>query len=179
MSHSSWAVVILMLVAGSLYGCTLFSYLYLWTVSPRVWPAAAELPALAHPLLVAALLGAGSAAIQWGDRRLRLGGKPDTGLLVAIAALAAALAIDLFGHRDLSPTASSYAAIVGMLLSLEGFFVALVMVMGLFALARRHAGMLDRERSATFDNTRLMLHYTVGQSLVGLVLIHGFPRLVG
>jgi cytochrome c oxidase subunit I+III len=179
MSHSWWAIVILMLVAGSLYGCALFSYLYLWTVSPQAWPSAAELPALAHPLIAAALLGASSAAIQWSGQRLRRGHKPDVGVIAALVALTAALAIDLAGHRDLSPTASSHGAIVGMLLALEGFFVAVVMVMGLFALARCRAGHVDRDRSATLDNARLMLHYTVGQSLVGLALVHGFPRLAG
>ena len=37
-SHSWWAMVVLLLVAGSLYLAYVFSYLYLWTVSPQVWP---------------------------------------------------------------------------------------------------------------------------------------------
>jgi heme/copper-type cytochrome/quinol oxidase subunit 3 len=178
-SHSWWAVVILMLVAGSLYGCTLFSYLYLWTVSPQVWPSSGDIPALALPLLVAALLGAGSFLIEWSSRRLGGGRTPDACLALSLAALLGAFAVDLFLHRGLAPTASSYGAIVGMMLSLEGFFVAVVLIMGLLALARRRAGLLDRERRATFDSARLMLHYTVAQSLVGLAMIHGFPRLVG
>ena len=39
-SHSWWAMVIVLLVAGALYLSYVFSYLYLWTVSPQVWPAA-------------------------------------------------------------------------------------------------------------------------------------------
>ncbi|HEX6155863.1 MAG TPA: cytochrome c oxidase subunit I, partial [Burkholderiales bacterium] len=31
-SHAWWAVVVLMLVSGSIYGCAVMSYLYLWTV---------------------------------------------------------------------------------------------------------------------------------------------------
>ncbi|MDQ3025892.1 MAG: cytochrome c oxidase subunit I [Pseudomonadota bacterium] len=178
-SHSWWAVVILMLVASSLYGCTLFSYLYLWTVSPHVWPSPDALPALVHPLLVAVLMISASLAVQWGDRRLKGGGKPDAGLIVATVALVAAFAADLFAHRDLSPGESSYGAIVGMLLSLEGFFVGVVVVMALFTLARRRAGLIDGVRRATFDNSRLLLHYTVAQSLAGLAMIHVFPRLVG
>ena len=38
LSHSWWAMVVLLLVAGSLYLAYVFSYLYLWTVSPQVWP---------------------------------------------------------------------------------------------------------------------------------------------
>jgi cytochrome c oxidase subunit I+III len=37
LSQAWWAMVILMLVAAALYGCLLFSYLYLWTVSPDQW----------------------------------------------------------------------------------------------------------------------------------------------
>jgi len=33
-------------------------------------------------------------------------------------------------------------------------------------------------RRVTFDNARLFWHYTVAQTLVGIVLVHGFPRLV-
>jgi len=36
-SHSWWAMVVLMFVAGSLYLSYVFSYLFLWTVSPEVW----------------------------------------------------------------------------------------------------------------------------------------------
>ena len=55
MSHSWWAMVVLLLVAGSLYLAYVFSYLYLWTVSPQVWPAA-ELPSTLWPFAAAVLL---------------------------------------------------------------------------------------------------------------------------
>jgi cytochrome c oxidase subunit I+III len=38
--------------------------------------------------------------------------------------------------------------------------------------------MLSPLRRVTFDNARLLLYYTVAQSLLGLALVHGFPRLV-
>ena len=43
-SSSWWAMVVLMLVAASLFGCAIFSYLYLWVVAPGTWPAADALP---------------------------------------------------------------------------------------------------------------------------------------
>src|SRR3546814_9830316 len=39
-SHSWWAMVVLLLVIGTIFVSLVFSYLYLWTVSPDVWPAA-------------------------------------------------------------------------------------------------------------------------------------------
>jgi cytochrome c oxidase subunit I+III len=53
-----------------------------------------------------------------------------------------------------------------------------VAVMGVFVLARLLVGRQDASRRVSFDNTALLAYYTVGQSLVGLLLIHGFPRVV-
>jgi cytochrome c oxidase subunit I+III len=53
LSQAWWAMVILMLVAASLYGCLLFSYHYLWTVSPAVWPPAEAMPPILYPLAAA------------------------------------------------------------------------------------------------------------------------------
>jgi cytochrome c oxidase subunit I+III len=177
MSHASWAVAILLLVSGSLYGCALFSYLYLWIVSPGAWPDANGLSSPVSVLLIAALLVAGSVAIEWGERRLVRGGRPDLGLVAAIAFLVAAFAADLHVHRGLAPAESSYAAIVAVLVSLEGLFIVVSVVMALFALARRRAGLLDANRRATLDSARYLLHYAVAQSLAGLAMIHLFPRL--
>ena len=62
-SHAWWAVVILMLVAGSLYLAFVFSYLYVWTVAPQAWPAGRSqgLPAPALPVAAAGLLALGAA----------------------------------------------------------------------------------------------------------------------
>ncbi len=178
-SHSWWAVAILLLVSTSLYGCALFSYLYLWTVSPQVWPAAAALPALGYPLGVAGLLGTASVAMELGARRLGRQAKPDAALFVALLALALAFALDCIAHRALVPASSSYAAIVALLVSLEGFFVVVVVFIGIFTFARSRAGMLNARRRASFDTARLLLHYTAAQSVAGLAMIHGFARLVG
>ena len=70
LSHSWWAMVVLLLVAGSLYLAYVFSYLYLWTVSPQVWPKPAQLPALSWPAISALLLAASSGLILLAGRTL-------------------------------------------------------------------------------------------------------------
>ena len=38
---------------------------------------------------------------------------------------------------------------------------------------------LDRQRRVTFDNAALLYYYAAAQGLFGLLLVHGFPRLLG
>ena len=185
-SHSWWAMVVLMLVAGSLYLAYVFSYLYLWTVSPQVWPLqAAELPEATWPMASAALLVASGVAVFAARRALSRSGRPGAAfavlLVLGAAALGLSLAAELAGHwlSGLRPATSGYGAMVYMAAFLQFELVATLVVMALFVLARQAAGRLSGVRRVTFDNTALLWLYTIGQGLFGLLLVHGFPRLVG
>jgi cytochrome c oxidase subunit I+III len=178
-SQAWWAMVILMLVAASIYGCVLFSYLYLWTVAPATWPAVGDLPAVALPIVIAALLAGSSAAVGYANRCLARARSTVPAWGVAIVAFLTAFGLDLYVHRDLAPAASGYAASVNLILAMEGVFGTFIVMMGGFAAVRDLAGRVDRVRRVTFDNARLFWHYTVAQSLLGLAVVHGFPRLVG
>jgi cytochrome c oxidase subunit I+III len=159
-SHTWWAMVILMLVAGTIFACLVFSYLYLWTVSPHAWPAAGALPDQASALSAGALLALSSACMVFAKGRI-----------AAPVLLLAAFAIDLHAHQNLDPAASSYAALVYAFIGLQGCFAAAAIALALFALARR--------RRAALECAQLFWHYTVAQGLAGLVVVHGVPRLVG
>ena len=185
-SHSWWAMVTLLLVAGTLFGSLVFSYLYLWTVSPQVWPAIATLPALGFPLVEAVLLCASSAAISVASRALRT--KTAAGpqrrvrlaVLVAMPLLVAAFGVELAAQirSGLLPTQDSYGAVVYTFAALQSQYVIVALIMAGYTLARSWRGLLDATRRATFDNTMLLWHYTVGQGLVALLLVHGFPRML-
>ncbi|WP_102960568.1 cytochrome c oxidase subunit I [Mangrovicella endophytica] len=185
-SHSWWAMVVLMLVMGSLFIAYVFSYLYLWTVSPDVWaPDGSPMPPhVAYPLLSAGLLVGGVALLALAYRAL-----PDPGkrsweafllLVLASCAMAAAVGIEVWGHwiTGLRPDASSYAAMVYMAALLTGQGALAVIVLCLFAGARLATRQMDRVRRVTFDNAFLLYAYTAGQGLFGLLLVHGFPRLL-
>ncbi len=179
-AHSWWAMIVLILVSGSVFASLVFSYLFLWTVSPEVWPSADGLPASIYPLAEACLLVLASAAIAVAGRLLAKGPNISLALTASVAALIAAFASDLTGHlrSGLGAADSSYGAAVYTVLAVQGFFVVVLVFMIGYTLARWIFGLLDKERRATFDNTRLFLHYTVAQGLIGLALVHGFPRLV-
>jgi cytochrome c oxidase subunit I+III len=180
LSQSWWAAVILILVAGALYGCLLFSYLYLWTVNPQILPGPDALPRLRGPVVAGAFLAFSSLTVVAANRALKR--ESTAGMAVALIAgmllVLAAFGIELHAHRALDPAASSYAAMVRTFVAFNGLYAALVVIMALYALARRLSGLLDRERRNVFDNARLLWHYAVAQNLVGLALVHGFPRWV-
>ena len=81
-------------------------------------------------------------------------------------------------RSELTPTESSYGALVYTVIALQAFYVAVVAFMALYTFVRFRAGLLSRVRRATFDNTMLMWHYTVAQGLAALILVHAFPRFL-
>jgi cytochrome c oxidase subunit I+III len=181
-------MVVLLLVAASMFIALVFSYLYIWTVSPEVWPeATGQPPPLAHwPLASAGMFVSSSVTMLLSSRMLsklqRYGDWPvRVGIALASVSLAAALLTDLQGHWDagLRPAVSSYGALVYTVLAVEAQLVVAAVIMGLYTLARSAVGMLSATRRVTFDNTMLLWHYTVGQGLLGLLLVHGFPRIAG
>lgn len=182
LSHAWWAVVILMLVAGSLYFAYVFSYLYIWTVAPQSWPNSERaLPPARWAFGAAALLGASAVSIFVAGKVL---GRSRAGfaafIVLSLLALIAALANEFLGHwsTGLRPDASGYAALVYMASALQFELVAAIVILGLFVLARCVAGRLDTERRVTYESLALLTYYAVGQGLLGLLLIHGFPRAV-
>jgi cytochrome c oxidase subunit I+III len=185
LSHSWWAMVVLLLVAGSLYLSFVFSYLYLWTVSPQVWPRPGQLPSPSWPVISALLLAASSGLILLAGRALPVGSRNTIAFVSlvgsAVIALVAGLGVETFAHwqAGLRPEADAHAAMVYMASFLQLQLTLALAVMAAFAIARRVAGLLNRRRRVVFDNLALLWHYTVAQGLLGLLLIHGFPRVAG
>jgi cytochrome c oxidase subunit I+III len=182
-SHSWWAMVVLMLVDGTVFASLVFSYFYLWTVGGGAWPpAGVELPASGWVLAAALGWALSSALFAWAGRALPAAGSGQgafrVALLVAIALMLAAYCTDLYGlyHAGIRPSQSAYAAVVYGVLAWQGMHVAVLLYMTVYTLARSWCGLLDRERRVTFDNTRLFWHYMVGQGLAGILLVHGASR---
>jgi cytochrome c oxidase subunit I+III len=183
-SHSWWGTVTLLLVAASVFLCLVFAYFFLWIVNPGAWPPAGTVPPdVALLAAAAALYAAGSLAVEFGRRRLGAGGRgrralwPPLAMLAAIVLVAAAFALhlDAFVQSGLRPSASGYAAAVYAFVALQGQFVATLLIMGLFVVAKWWAGLLDGVRRQTYDNTMLMWHYATAQALSSLAIVTLFP----
>jgi cytochrome c oxidase subunit I+III len=176
---------VVILVAAALFLSYVFSYLYLWTLAPRTWASASPEASIHWPLLTALLLIMGASAYFAAGRNL-----PQPGarrwlapilLLFAAASFLAYVIVETVAHwqAGLRPTTDSHAAMVYMAIFLSAQLVAAVVIMTLFVLARYLAGRLDAHRRVSFECTALLAYYTAGQGLVGLLLVHGFPRLLG
>ncbi|TFZ01384.1 cbb3-type cytochrome c oxidase subunit I [Ramlibacter rhizophilus] len=186
-SHSWWAMMVLVIVSGSIFASLVFSYFYLWTVSPQLWPR--EGARWADPLLAvaSALMQVASAVlIGWAGRRLlRAQARPHwpwhLAILLAIALLWGALVVDIQAQRGtgLGPTQDAYGAVVYTIISVQGFYAVLMTFMGGYCMARAAAGLLTSTRRVSFENTRLYWYYTVVQGVIGVAVVHGFPRLLG
>ena len=184
-SHSWWAMVVLMLVAASLYLAYAFSYLYLWTVSPQNWPIGRAITSLHWPVAASALAILAALSFALAGRLLprarRVGVWTMLLVFVGSASLVGSVGVDVAGHwfAGLRATDNAYGAMVYMAAILNGQLALAVSVMGVFVLARLIVGKLDAGRRVSFDNTALLAYYTAGQTLFSLLLIHGFPRGIG
>jgi cytochrome c oxidase subunit I+III len=170
-----------MLVAGSLYLAYVFSYLYIWTVAPQGWANAVIAgPASQWPVLSAGLLILAAAAVTVASRVL---GRSASGFIalvvVGITSLSAALMTEVVGHWNarLRPDASAYGALVYLASFLQFEIVAAVVISGLYVIVRAVADRVNAERRVTFDVLMLLSYYAIGQGLLGLALVHGFPRV--
>ncbi len=184
MAHGWWAMIVLMLVAGSLYLAYVFSYLYLWTSSPEGWElGAAMLPDAGSPMLSAGLFALAVALYVLARWAL-----PEPGgnnlvtpalVILGACALTGGVVNEVWSHwqAGLRPTDSSYGAMVYMAGVLTAQLVAVIVIMSLFVCVRQMAGKIDQVRCAGLENTSLLVYYTFAQALVGLLIVHGIPHV--
>jgi cytochrome c oxidase subunit I+III len=182
-SHSWWAMVVLMLVDGSIFVCMVFAFLYLWTIAPEAWPPGGmSLPLPSSSLLSAALWLASGIALRFASRAFMATGARrtfDVLMLAAICAMWAGFALNLEALRGagIRPTAHGYGATAYTLLAWQGLHAALLTLMTTYTLARRWAGLLNPTHRNSFDNTRIMGYYCAVQALVALAVLHA-PRVL-
>jgi cytochrome c oxidase subunit I+III len=180
-SPGVWGTMILLLVDGSLYASLVFAYFYLWLLAPAWPPPGHELPGLGVPALGAALLLAGSASVR-SARRRNAAARPDGGraalllggiLLVAFLVTQVLMLVD-YGH---APQSHAYASLVYVLIGYQGIHAIIALLMAAFVWRRSRRGLVDSVRQRDFRIITMFWHYTTGLWVVGLLLVHLFPRL--
>ena len=183
-SHSWWGMVVLLLVVGTIFVSLIFSYYFLWTVNAGKWPPdEVARPGAASFFAALILYAAASLAMAAASRKLRRDRPVALLWLLPIGIVLAfgAWGLDLKAHLDtgLRPDARAYGAVVYTFIAIQGICLTTTAIMGFYTMARRIAGMIDRERRVTFDNTMLFWQYTMSQGIAALVFVHISPRLLG
>jgi cytochrome c oxidase subunit I+III len=172
-SHAWWAIVVLLVVDGAILASFLFGWFYLAAGAAEWPPAGGTVPALGLTALAAAGWIAASAAIEFAARRLSAGSLRVFASMIALAIglFAGGFALTRWALSDagVQPAIHAWGAMAHTLFYWQALHVAVVVLMGIFVLARLSKGLVSSRRRATFDHVRLMAHYTAAQGLVILL----------
>ena len=177
-SHSWWAMVVLMLVDATVFAALAFSYFFLAGANGDAWsPAGTALPEGFWAAGAAGAWLAGSAGFMWAgrmlDSRRAAGGVWRGTVLGSLFLLLAAFGIDLmaWAGTGLQADGHAYGAMVHAVMAWQALHVCVVVFMTGYTMARSWSGKLDAARRVTFDNTRLFSYYTAGQGVAGILLL--------
>ncbi|MDZ4328084.1 MAG: cbb3-type cytochrome c oxidase subunit I [Pseudomonas sp.] len=178
-SHGWWAMVITLIVAGMTLAMAAFSYVFLWSRNPQDW----ILPPSTASLLLVVAGNAVGGGLAWLSCKALAFDRPRspfiaTGLMVlGIGVVCAAWGIDLETWRagPLQASATGQGATVFFLLSWQGFFVAILALMAVYAVLRWMFGHVEGRRPSTFQLIALFVTYTAGQGMFSTLLTRLFP----
>jgi cytochrome c oxidase subunit I+III len=175
-----WALVITLLIDGSLFASLVFAYFYLWLGAPAWPPAGTEAGGWVLPVVALVLLGASEVAMRGAlrgerhhgnGRRLRFG-------LAAAAALGVGFlsvhAIALTGMA--SPFAHAYGSVIWMLAGFHAAHAVVGILMAVFVWFRSRCGHVDASRWLEPRIVAGFWRYMVAQGVIGWLVIHLFPR---
>ena len=176
-----WALVVSLLIDGSLFASLVFAYFYLWLGAPAWPPPSSEVGGWLLPAVAVALLVASEPAMRWalhsGDRgfpmRLRAGLLLAVGLGTAFLVLHG-LALDATIG---APQAHAYASVVWTLAGFHGVHLLVGVLIAVFVWARSRAGYVDAKRRLEPRIAAAYWRYAVAQGVVAWAVIHVFPRL--
>jgi len=176
-----WALVISLLIDGSLFASLVYAYFYLWLGAP-VWPPPTSgtggwmLPLLAlGTLIMSAVVAEWSLRANDARRPVRL----QFGLGVSAAAGVGFLALHALALAPVgAPQVHGYASVVWTLAGFHAVHLFVGVLINLFVLARSRRGLVDAVRRLEPRIAAGYWRYVVGQGLVTWAVIHLFPGMV-
>jgi cytochrome c oxidase subunit I+III len=176
-THGWWAMIILNIVFGMIFLMSVFSYLYLFGISPDWWRISAPMGAVIPALSLLAL----GFALAWASRpvlaRSHSGAAWSALMMVgSAAAMALALWIDFqdWWNTGLRGPDSAQGATVYLLQAWHMQILATVAIMALYYLARFLRGLVSHPANNTLEAVRLLFLYAAAEGTIVLLL----PRLV-
>jgi cytochrome c oxidase subunit I+III len=177
-SHGWWGMMTLIVVMAMIFLMLIFSYVYLWSQRPHLFPEPVDLA----PMWLGITLCGVSIVLSVAARGVYEKSPPAAALLVVagVASLAGAAGLDAVTvwNSGIRPQMDAYGALVFAFLCWQGVFVAVVAMMALYILARLAAGLLVRERPMSLESVILFMSYSAAQGAIALLFTRGFPALV-
>ncbi len=174
-SHSWWAMVVLILVDGSIFASLVFSFFYLATIAPAGFPPARlALPTGTWCLIAAIAWIASAILLQFTNRQLNATRRAFAGTIIVVLVLAWiawACNAHALWSAGLRPDMHGYTATAYAMLAWQGLHAVLLTMMISFTVARHAVGRLDARHRNTFDNTRIMGLYVAVQGVAALLVI--------
>ncbi len=175
-----WALVVSLLVDGSLFASLVFAYFYLW-LGTDTWPPPgmhAGSGSVAWAALT--LLGACWACAAVLPRVLRRAGGRGLAWPMGLAALCGAgflwLQWQAVAAGTGAPTVHAYASVVWTLAGFHAVHVGVAILVGLFAAARGWRGHVSVERALEQRIAGALWTYAAAQGAVAWAVIHLFPE---
>jgi cytochrome c oxidase subunit I+III len=180
-THGFWAMALLLVFDAVAFASLIFAGLFLWTANPGNPPPTPD-GDLFLIIAAAGLALLASLAFRWGAKLNRRGNR--AGLIASLAvalilmpAGGAAMVLTLTA-ADIWPTETAYSAIYWMFASWTGFHIVTGAILLLYMVARAAAGKVDRHRRQSLQNVEAFWHFTTATALVGLAMIHLWPRMI-
>lgn len=174
-----WGMCTTMLADVTAFVSLLFGYFFFWTLHEDFPPTSSAGPGLAWPLVaLAAALGAWALTVyarraNRQDAASRYYGSLLVGMLLSLGAGAALMAGPW--TTGLDPTAHVYPATVWIIVGWVTVHLVLGVVMQLYCLARRAAGLMTARYDVDMTTVTLYWHFTALMTAMAVAVLAGFP----
>ena len=175
-----WALVMSLLVDGSLFASLVFAYFYLWLGSEAWPPAGMAVAGWPAALAALALLPACAGGVAFATRALRRGamGRAIAGWLATALLGTAFVAMHAWAMAATgAPSSHAYASVAWTLAGFHAVHVLLAILFALFVAARLKRGLATAATPLESRVTAGLWRYTVAQGLLAWAVLHLFPRL--
>jgi cytochrome c oxidase subunit I+III len=179
-SHSWFGVAGLLAADAAVFLSIGLTYLYLWAGGQAPWPPLEQpLPILTAGVGAVVLWVTSSALFAYAGPALHAPARALPVLAAGLLVHVSALAVTAYGFlaAGLVPKSHAYAALAATVLVYQTLHAVAILATTAFVAARVCAGLLDAAHRVTYDNARLIFHYTVAQGVVAAGLLYVFPRV--
>ena len=178
-----WALVMSLLVDGSLFASLVFSYFYLW-LGNAAWPPPGVGSGLGEwwlPLSALVLLLASAFAMHFAMRALHRGARRASITAWCCAAALALAFVAVHGWSRAGPVGApqvhAYAAVAWTLAGFHALHMLLSALFALYAAARTQRGHVTAARPLEARISAGLWRYSVGIGVIAWCVLHLFPRL--